>query len=101
MTHSSILAWKIPWTEEPGKLQTMGSQSQTQLKRLSMDTPKPCIKNHQLLSSFIFIKIIIFDPEYCYNLPTGILALSHHQFATHKLSCSAQAAITDYHRLVD
>ena len=25
-THSSILAWKIPWTEEPGELQTMGSQ---------------------------------------------------------------------------
>ena len=25
-THSSILAWKIPWTEEPGGLQSMGSQ---------------------------------------------------------------------------
>ena len=25
-THSSILAWKIPWTEEPGELQSMGSQ---------------------------------------------------------------------------
>ena len=25
-THSSILAWKIPWTEEPGWLQSMGSQ---------------------------------------------------------------------------
>ena len=24
--HSSILAWRIPWTEEPGKLQSMGSQ---------------------------------------------------------------------------
>ena len=34
-THSSILAWKTPWTEEPGGLQSMGSQSQTQLKRLS------------------------------------------------------------------
>ena len=29
--HSSILAWKIPWTEEPGGLQSMGSQSQTRL----------------------------------------------------------------------
>ena len=28
-THSSILAWRIPWTEEPGRLQSMGSQSQT------------------------------------------------------------------------
>ena len=25
-THSSILAWKIPWTEKPGRLQSMGSQ---------------------------------------------------------------------------
>ena len=25
-THSSILAWKIPWTEEPSSLQSMGSQ---------------------------------------------------------------------------
>ena len=31
-THSSILAWRIPWTEEPGGLQSLGSQS---LKRLS------------------------------------------------------------------
>ena len=25
-THSSILAWKIPWTEEPSSLQSLGSQ---------------------------------------------------------------------------
>ena len=25
-THSGILAWKIPWMEEPGRLQSMGSQ---------------------------------------------------------------------------
>ena len=30
-TNSSILAWEIPWTEEHGWLQSMGSQSQTQL----------------------------------------------------------------------
>ena len=28
-THSSILAWRILWTEEPVRLQSMGSQSQT------------------------------------------------------------------------
>ena len=28
-THPSILAWRIPWTEEPGGLQSMGSQSWT------------------------------------------------------------------------
>ena len=26
ITHSSTLSWKIPWVEEPGKLQSMGSQ---------------------------------------------------------------------------
>ena len=30
-THSSLLAWKIPWTEVPGRLEFMGSQSQTRL----------------------------------------------------------------------
>ena len=27
-THSSILAWKTPWTEEPGRLQSMGLQKE-------------------------------------------------------------------------
>ena len=31
-THSSIIAWRIPWTEELGGLQSMGSQTQTQLR---------------------------------------------------------------------
>ena len=30
-SHSSTLAWKIPWTEEPGRLQSMGLQSRTRL----------------------------------------------------------------------
>ena len=30
-THSSTLAWKIPWIEEPGRLQSLGSQSWTRL----------------------------------------------------------------------
>ena len=30
-THSSILAWEIPWTEEPGRLQSMGLQRVGQL----------------------------------------------------------------------
>ena len=34
-THSRILTWRIPWTEEPGGLQSIGSKSWTWLKRLS------------------------------------------------------------------
>ena len=32
-THSSILAWEIPWTEEPGRLQSMGPQRVRQTRR--------------------------------------------------------------------
>ena len=34
VTHSSILAWKIPWTEEPGGLQSMGLQRVTNSHRV-------------------------------------------------------------------
>ena len=33
-THSSILAWRIPWTEEPGRLQSMGSKESDTTQRL-------------------------------------------------------------------
>ena len=33
--YSSVFAWRILWTEEPGELQSMGSQSQKRLKHLS------------------------------------------------------------------
>ena len=32
-THSSILAWRIPWIKESGRLQSMGLQSRTSLKQ--------------------------------------------------------------------
>ena len=32
-THSSILAWKLPWTEEPGGLQSMGLQKKKKKSR--------------------------------------------------------------------
>ena len=35
-THSNFLAWRIPWTEEPGELQSIKSQNQTHLKQLSV-----------------------------------------------------------------
>ena len=38
-THSSVLTWRIPWTEEPGRLQSMGvTKSWTHLKLLSVHT---------------------------------------------------------------
>ena len=38
--HCSVLAWKMPWTEEPGRLQSPGSQSQTQLSDETMTNPR-------------------------------------------------------------
>ena len=35
-THSSILAWRIPWAEEPGKLQSMGSKELDTTEQLSI-----------------------------------------------------------------
>ena len=46
VTHSSILAWRIPWTEKPGRLQSLGSQKSDTTERL-----------HLHLSFFIIIII--------------------------------------------
>ena len=44
--HFSILAWRIPWTEEPGGLQSTALQSQTLLKRLSTHAVKKTKESH-------------------------------------------------------
>ena len=44
-THSSILAWEIPRTEEPGRVQTMGSQRVRHLRACSQ-TPIVDYENH-------------------------------------------------------
>ena len=41
--HSSTLAWKIPWTEEPGRLQSMGSLESDMTERLHFDFSLSCI----------------------------------------------------------
>ena len=46
-THSSVLAWKIPWTEEPGGLQSMGSQ------RAGQD-----LKTEHTVKIFVIFKIL-------------------------------------------
>ena len=41
--HSSILAWEIPWTEEPGGLQSMRAQSQTRLSTFDSGRDASCL----------------------------------------------------------
>ena len=54
-THSSILAWRMPWTEDPGGLQSIASHSQIQLKRLSTRE-----SNHLLICSSLCIRHLLF-----------------------------------------
>ena len=42
-THSSTLAWKIPWMEEPGRLQSMGSLESDTTERLHFHFSLSCI----------------------------------------------------------
>ena len=58
-THSSILTWNIPRTKESGGLQSMGSQSQTWLKRLSSNTNK-FIDRH---TASVYENLSLFDVE--------------------------------------
>ena len=44
-THSSVLAWRIPGTGEPGGLPSLGLQSQTRLKRLSSSSSSRSVKS--------------------------------------------------------
>ena len=43
-THSSILAWRFPWTEEPGRLLSMGSQESDMTEQLSLHFTSFCGK---------------------------------------------------------
>ena len=46
-THSSILAWKIPWTEEPSRLQSMGSQKSNTTEQLHFTANLMTLSKHR------------------------------------------------------
>ena len=46
-THSSILAWRIPWTEDTGRLRSMGSQKSDTTLRLNHHDPQIYIPMHK------------------------------------------------------
>ena len=67
-THSSILTWRIPWTEEPGRPQSMGLQSQTWLSNWA-----PMHKLHSIFWGcefrvFLYINYHSIFHEYCFIL---------------------------------
>ena len=57
--HSSTLAWKIPWTEEPGRLQSMGSRSRTRLSDFTFTFHFHALKEmatHSSVPAWVFYK---------------------------------------------
>ena len=60
--HSSILAWRIPWTEEPGRLQSIELQSWTHLKILNTSTHTPKRK-------FMFTRDVQYARHFTSDLP--------------------------------
>ena len=114
-THSHILAWRIPWTEEPVGLGSVGLQSvtQTQLSNtfmhvsihLSTHPPYLSFRSIIYLSSFICISYLLylgvpssihpfiplsFCPSICLSIPIHLLSvyLSIHVFIYPSIACS-------------
>ena len=52
-THSSTLAWKIAWMEEPGRLQSMGSQSRTRLSDFTFTFHFPALEKEMATHSSV------------------------------------------------
>ena len=67
-THSSILAWRILWAEEPGGLLSTGSKSRTRLQRLSSSSSRLVITSlprskHLLISWLQSPSAVILEPQ--------------------------------------
>ena len=58
-THSSILAWRIPWTEEPGRLQRVVTKSQTRLSNFTHSTLLLTPHMHTNIYVCLFIHTLI------------------------------------------
>ena len=54
-THSSTLAWKIPWMEEPGRLQSMASQELDTTERLHFHALEKGMATHSGVLAFQFL----------------------------------------------
>ena len=78
-TRSSILAWRIPWTEEPSRLQSMGSQSQTRL-RLTLSLSKHLNTDALVLNEFTARRVAGLNWErvcFCLCLPSSLSHTFH------------------------
>ena len=79
-THSSILAWRIPWTEEHGRLQSMGPQSRTRLSDFTFFF-------HSFFDWFVYF-LILSCMRCLYILKTNpLLVASFANIFSHSVNC--------------
>ena len=72
-THSCILAWTVPWTEEPGGLQSTGSQSQTRLSDFTLTSLIKFIISFKC-QFYIYVTVILcYYGIYIYMYATELL----------------------------
>ena len=65
-THSSILAWKTPWTEQPGRLQSMGRKESVTTEHAHTHWAKPIGESYLLSASFLDCQLTLEDGhEHC------------------------------------
>ena len=69
-THSSTLAWTIPWTEEPGGLRSMGSQSQTRLNAFTFTFHLHALEKEMAAHSSVLVWTIPWTEE-----PSGLSSI--------------------------
>ena len=73
-THSSTPAWKIPWTEEPGRLQSMESQSQTRLSNFTHTIFKDLLQHLNKGDQGVFLLYLLL-PSWLLTQLTFLLCL--------------------------
>ena len=73
-THSRTLAWKIPWTEEPGGLPSMGSQSRTRLSDFTFTFHFYVLEKEMATHSSVLAWRIPGTRE-----PSGLLSMGSHR----------------------
>ena len=91
-THSSTLAWKIPWTEEPGRLQSMGSLSWTRLSDFTFIFHFHALEKEMATHSSVLTWRILGTRK-----PGGLLSMGSHR-VRHDWSDLAAAAAFPFSR---
>ena len=85
--HSSTLAWKIPWTEEPGSLKSMGSLSRTRLSDFTSTFHFHALENEMATHSSVLAWRIPGT-----GVPGGLLSMGSHRVGHDWSNLAAAAA---------